>query len=150
MDSVSRVEVPDEIALGLPKRVSALTRLFFERMSTDVTRTESGLLHVLSERPHRITELAVREGITQPAVTQIVNRLESRGWVARSHDPGDGRAVVVSITDAGRTALDGVREEYRALMRDAMADLDADELATLAKAFRILDRLVDRVGSRTR
>jgi DNA-binding MarR family transcriptional regulator len=137
----------EELALGLPQRVSALTRLFFARAR--VSRSEVGLLAALAVRPYRITELSAREGVTQPAVTQLVNRLQDRGWVERRTDPADGRAVLVELTEAGRVELEGVRAEYRALLREEMAALDDEEVATLAAAVEILDRLVARLGERT-
>src|SRR5579875_988395 len=93
----------DELALALPQRASALTRLFFARTGTGLSRTEVGL----------VAALAAREGITQPAVTQLVNRLERRGYAERRADPEDGRAVLVVATGAGRDALERVRAEYR-------------------------------------
>jgi DNA-binding MarR family transcriptional regulator len=137
----------EELALGLPQRVSALTRLFFARAR--VSRSEVGLLAALAVRPYRITELSAREGVTQPAVTQLVNRLQDRGWVERRTDPADGRAVLVELTEPGRVELEGVRAEYRALLREEMAALDDEEVATLAAAVEILDRLVARLGERT-
>ena len=83
----------EELALGLPQRVSALTRLFFARAR--LSRTEVGVLAALAVGPNRITELSAREGVSQPAVTQLVNRLQERGWVERGTDPADARAVVV-------------------------------------------------------
>jgi DNA-binding MarR family transcriptional regulator len=140
----------DELAAALPQRASALTRLFFARTSTGLSRTEVGLLAALSSRPHRITELAAREGITQPAVTQLVNRLQRRGWVERRTDPGDGRVVLVALTGAGREALERVRAEYRALLHEEMATLDDAEIEMLAAAVEILDRLIERLGGRER
>ena len=134
----------EELALGLPQRVSALTRLFFARER--VSRTEVGVLAALAVRPHRITELSTLEGISQPAVTQLVNRLQGRGWVKRRADPADGRAVLVELTEAGSAQLEGVRADYHALMREEMAALDDQEVATLAAAVEILDRLVARLG----
>jgi DNA-binding MarR family transcriptional regulator len=136
----------DELAVALPQRASALTRIFFARTTTGLSRTEVGLLAALSRRPHRITELATTEGITQPAVTQLVNRLEQRGWVERRTDERDGRVVLVAITDAGRAALERVRTEYRALLHEEMGTLDDDDIETLAAAVDILDRLIDRIG----
>src|SRR4026209_2306541 len=81
----------DELAVALPQRASALTRIFFARPSTGPSRTEVGLLAALSTRPYRITELAAREGITQPAVTQLGNRLERRGLGERRPHPQGGR-----------------------------------------------------------
>ena len=137
----------EELALGLPQRVSALTRLFFARAR--VSRTEVGLLAALAVRPHRITDLSAREGISQPAVTQLVNRLEGQGWVTRGTDPSDGRAVLVVLTNAGAAELERVRGEFRALLHEEMAALDDEEVGTLAAAVEILDRLVARLGERT-
>jgi DNA-binding MarR family transcriptional regulator len=138
----------DDIALALPQRVSALVQVFFARTGTRLSRTELGLLAALAARPHRITELALREGITQPAMTQLVNRLQVRGWVERDGHPGDGRVVLVKLTDSGRKTLDSVRAEYRALLHEEMAALDDDEVETLATAIDILDRLIERLGER--
>jgi DNA-binding MarR family transcriptional regulator len=136
----------DELAAALPQRASALTRIFFARTTTGLSRTEVGLLAALARRPHRITELAATEGITQPAVTQLVNRLERRGYVERRTDERDGRVVLVALTDAGEDALERVRAEYRALLHEEMATLDDGEIETLAAAVDILDRLIDRIG----
>ena len=111
---------------------------------------EVGLLAALATRPYRITELAAREGITQPAVTQLVNRLERRGWVERRADPQDGRVVLVALRDEGLEAIDRVRAEYRALLHEEMASLDDDEVETLAAAVDILDRLIEGLGGRVR
>jgi len=138
----------DELAVALPQRASALTRIFFARTTTGVSRNEAGILSALSTRPHRITELAEREGITQPGVTQIVNRLEGRGWVERQTDPDDGRAVLVALTRPGGEALEGVRAEYRALLHEEMASLEDEEVETLAAAVDVLDRLIERVEGR--
>jgi len=140
----------DELAVALPQRASALTRIFFARTSTGPSRTEVGLLAALSTRPYRITELAAREGITQPAVTQLVNRLERRGLVERRTDPQDGRVVLVALRDEGVEAIDRVRAEYRALLHEEMASLDDHEVETLAAAVDILDRLIERLGGRVR
>src|SRR5689334_2188387 len=53
----------------------------------------------------RLTELAVAEGVTQPAMTQIVSRLERDSLAARTADPSDRRVVLVEITSAGRDLL---------------------------------------------
>ena len=55
--------------------------------------------------PQRLTALAAREGVTQPAMTQLISRLEDAGQVRRESDPDDGRVVLVTITDEGRATL---------------------------------------------
>jgi DNA-binding MarR family transcriptional regulator len=146
--SARRSRQLDELATALPQRASALTRIFFARTATGLSRAEVGLLAALSSGPHRITELAAREGISQPGVTQLVNRLQERGWVERRTDPQDGRVVVVAITGAGGEELERVRAEYRALLHEEITALDDEQVETLAAAVGILDGLIERLGGR--
>lgn len=135
----------DQIAEGLPQRASALSKIFLTRTSVPVSRTEVGVLRSLLPRPRRITELAAEERVTQPAITALVNRLVERGWVERTTDPTDRRAVLVTLTPAGEEAYTRLKAEYRALLQAEMASLDDDEIETLAMAVGILDRLIERL-----
>jgi DNA-binding MarR family transcriptional regulator len=136
----------DEIALALVQRYGALTRTVFARARPGVSRTEAGALRALAVRPRRVTELAAAEGISQPAATQLVNRLVARGWAEREQDPGDARAVVVRLADAGRDALEQLRGELRAAFHDEFAGLDDGDVETLAAAVAILDRVITGLG----
>jgi DNA-binding MarR family transcriptional regulator len=138
----------DEIAEALPQRAAALSRLFIDRSTIGVSRTETAVLRALSTRRRRITELAALEGVTQPAITLLVNRLAERGWVARTADPSDGRVVLVALTDAGRETFDRLRAEYRALLHEDMATLPDGDVDTLARAIEILDELIARLEQR--
>ncbi len=138
----------DEIAEALPQRAVALSRLFLSHTSLQISRVEAGVLQALSERPMRITELARGQGVTQPAITLLVNRLEERGWVNRHADPDDGRVVVVALAPAGREAFARLRAQYRALLHAEMAMLDDAEVETLAHAVEILDELIARITER--
>ncbi|MBV9683539.1 MAG: MarR family transcriptional regulator [Solirubrobacterales bacterium] len=135
----------DEIAEALPQRSSALSRLFLTRTSVCVSRTEVGVMRNLRAGPRRITELAAEERVTQPAITLLVNRLAERGWVERTPDSSDRRAVLVSLTPSGDKAFERLRAEYRALLHEEMASLDDAEVETLAGAVEILDKLIARL-----
>ncbi|MGH2873961.1 MAG: MarR family winged helix-turn-helix transcriptional regulator [Solirubrobacteraceae bacterium] len=149
MDSAGRIDRRggslDDIAEELPLRAAMLSRVFFARSGVPVSRIEAGVLRALTRRPRRITELAAREGVTQPGITRLVDRLAGRGWVARDADPSDGRVVLVTLTDAGRAVHDSLRAEYRAVMHEEMATLAERDVRTLADAIEILDRLIERL-----
>ncbi len=140
----------DEIAEALPQRAAAISRLFIKNTSIAVSRTEANVMRRLSEEPRRITELAGGEGVTQPAMTLLVNRLEDRGWVEREADPSDRRAVLVRLTETGAAVFDRLRAEYRALLHEEMATLPDEDVAALARAVEILDGLIDRLRLRHR
>jgi DNA-binding MarR family transcriptional regulator len=134
-----------DFSLALLSRYSALGRAFFARTRAEISRTEAGVLDALETRAHRITELAAAEGITQPAATQLVNRLAERGWVERDSDPDDGRVVLVRITSAGEDELERLRTMFRDFLRDELAALDNRDVETLASAAAILDRLTTKL-----
>jgi len=138
----------DEIAAALPRRANTLARLFRVHTSVQATRTEMGVIAILDEGPRRITELAAAEGVTQPAMTLVVNRLEERGWVARRPDPTDARAVLAALTPAGRRVIEQMRVEYRALVHEEMASLSDDDVAALSRAVEVLDQLIERLKER--
>jgi DNA-binding MarR family transcriptional regulator len=140
---LQRAEAVEQVATLLLPQASLLTRLVAKQAHWTVTRSEGGMLSTLSAGPQRITALAEVENLAQPTVTILVKRLEERGWVARGKDPDDGRVVVVSLTDAGRGALESFREQYRALLRDYMAGLTDEQVAELVGATRALGRLVE-------
>ena len=58
------------------------------------------LNRVCREGPIRLTTLAAKEGVSQPSMTQLIQRLERLGLVTRLADPDDGRAALIGITGA--------------------------------------------------
>src|SRR3954469_4880751 len=50
-----------------------------------------------SGRPGTVGELGARRGVVPPAVTALVDRLETAGHVRRTRDPGDRRRVTVEM-----------------------------------------------------
>ena len=146
--SILRSDRLDEIAEALPQRASTLAKLFLSLTGLQVSQTEVGVLQALSDRSMRITELARNESVTQPAITLLVNRLQAQGWVTREADPGDRRAVLVAITQAGSNVFAELRSQYRALLHQEMAILGDEDVETLARATDILDGLIERLKER--
>src|SRR3954447_26494903 len=97
--------------------------------------------------PHRLCELHAPEGVSQPAMTQLITRLEKEGLAGRGSDPEDGRAVVVTITDARREAVPRRREGRTQALAALLEQLPAGEHAALVAALPALDRLSDLLAS---
>ena len=91
--------------------------------------------------PQRLTALAAREGVTQPAMTQLISRLEDAGQVRRESDPDDGRVVLVTITDEGRATLARRRDSRATRLAAILARLSPDHLVALDAARPALDAL---------
>jgi DNA-binding MarR family transcriptional regulator len=102
---------------------------------------------VCREGPIRLTALAAREGVSQPSMTQLIQRLERLGLVARLADPDDGRAALIGITRQGQSVLDDRRRMRRERLTALLTTLTSEEedaLRLSAKvALPVLRRLVE-------
>jgi DNA-binding MarR family transcriptional regulator len=101
----------------------------------ELSMTASAALRSLERHgSQRITALAAAEGVSQPSMTQLVQRLEQRGLVTRGSDPTDGRVALVSITDQGMAALAARRARIASWLEAMLADLPSDDAQALADA----------------
>jgi DNA-binding MarR family transcriptional regulator len=104
------------------------------------------LNRVCREGPVRLTALAAKEGVSQPSMTQLIQRLQRLGLVARLADPDDGRAALIGITEHGQALLDDRKRMRRERLRALMATLTPEEESALWLAARValpaLHRLV--------
>jgi DNA-binding MarR family transcriptional regulator len=91
--------------------------------------------------PQRLSDLHGPEGVTQPAMTQLITRLERDGLAVRAGDPADGRAVLVSVTDEGRAAVARRRAARAAAIAQVLRQLSAEDQAIILTAAPALDRL---------
>jgi DNA-binding MarR family transcriptional regulator len=141
----ARPELPAaEVAAGF-ERLFELLRRLTPPDGTSLTAA-STLRRLERHGAHRLSDLAVAEGVTQPAMTQLVSRLERDGLVGRGGHPADGRVVVVTITAAGRRAVRRRRDARAERLSALLAGLPAADRAAIAAALPALDRLGDLAG----
>ena len=99
----------------------------------DLSLTAVATLSSLDRRgSQRITTLAVAEGVSQPSMTQLVQRLEQRGLVRRESDPADGRVALVQLTESGHAALLARRQRNAERIADLLGDLPDSDVQALA------------------
>jgi MarR family 2-MHQ and catechol resistance regulon transcriptional repressor len=76
-------------------------------------------------------------------ITMVIDNLQKSGMVKKETDPSDRRAVIISLTDKGRTYieeyfpkhLDKIREEFAVL-----GNKEKDQLAALCKKLGVKSR----------
>src|ERR1017187_9025562 len=122
-----------ERLIGLFRSLSPPSGLSLTAAATLATLERSG--------PSRLTSLAVKEGVSQPAMTQLLGRLQESGLVNRDADPTDGRVVQVRLTDEGRATLARRRAVRAERLTEILARLSPDEQAALATALPAMDAL---------
>jgi len=108
-------------------------------------------LATLSRRgPCSVSELAASEHVSQPAMTQLVGRLERDGLVTRRQGgDGDRRVVSVAITPEGQRLLAQRRRSRRQALGELLDRLDPEEESALAQALPVLRRLASLAHERS-
>ena len=107
----------------------------------DLVPREYGVLYALSSSPEglRITELGADVLLTQPGMSRLVARLETRGLVQRVADPEDARAFRIRLTAAGVATQRRIGRAHARHVAEAMTrNLDRDELEQLLDLCRRL------------
>src|SRR3954454_13942934 len=144
-----RAERIDYVAEQLLPHAAIVTRVLIKQVKNEMSRTEAGVLSALIAAPRRITELAELEGLAQPTMTLLVQRLEQRDWVKRERRADDGRVVLVSVTEAGSATLAEFRAQVGAALRAHMDAMSDEQIAALETATEALGSLVDTFLSAT-
>lgn len=132
----------DDVAMELLVHATMLVRLVQRELPGDVGPTAAGVMTALEERPHRISELVGSERLAQPTLTALVIALEQRGWVARTRDERDRRAVWVSLTRAGRARKRQLHAEVDTLLHERLAETPLELRRSLRDAVAILEQVV--------
>lgn len=89
-----------------------------------------GLL--LDSGPLPAGELAAAAGVSPATVSQMLDGLEEDGYVERVRSDADRRVVLVALTRQGEEKLAAKRALWRERWHAALADVEADDLATAA------------------
>ncbi|MEY9835805.1 MarR family winged helix-turn-helix transcriptional regulator [Streptacidiphilus sp. EB103A] len=110
------------------------------RRDAGISHFEYQVLAKLSQVPDRtlrMSVLAIQTEGSLPRLSQVVARLEQRGWVRRTPDPADGRYTLAILTDQGRTkvaeAAPGHVEEVRRLVFDPLTKAQSRQLREIGR-----------------
>ncbi|MFF8568425.1 MarR family winged helix-turn-helix transcriptional regulator [Streptomyces albidoflavus] len=125
---------PDGAALG--HELSLWVVLFHEQLAArlHVNATEHKVLGIISRTPGtHPARLVAETGLSNAAITKIVDRLAELGYVERARDSTDGRRTTLTATTAHRQALADAMAPMLDGMDQVVAGFDAAELDTVAR-----------------
>jgi DNA-binding MarR family transcriptional regulator len=117
------------------------------RRDAGISHFEFQVLALLSEAPGatlRMSTLAALAEGSLPRLSQVVARLEQRGWVRRTPDPADGRYTLAILTGQGQVkvaeAAPGHVQEVRRLVLDPLTKVQARQLREIGlRIIRAID-----------
>ena len=114
-----------------------------ETESLGVTARQVTLLWLIRTNPGlSLRELAAEEGISAPALSGYVDRLENAGLIERVRDVLDRRRVGLTLTEEGARVLKRVRARRTSWLAERLRELEPHEIAAVEAAIEPLMRLV--------
>ncbi|MEV6350838.1 MarR family transcriptional regulator [Actinoplanes sp. NPDC051851] len=143
--SVARDEYRQLVDEGLHQATALLGRHVNDRDGPGLT-TVSTMVALEREGPLRVTALAAGAGVSQPAMTELVQRLTRQGWVERVPDPGDRRVTLVAVTEQGRAMLTERRAAHQRRLGDLLSTLPEQDQAALALAMHVATPILRRLA----
>jgi DNA-binding MarR family transcriptional regulator len=142
-----KVEVVDSVELAnrlRPVLLQLNRHLRREAHAEGITGGQASLLAQIRSYPELgIRGLAVREGVSAPAMTRYVDRMEKADLVVRTRSPEDARRIRLALTPKGVRALRSVRRRRTAWLAERLQALSPAELAAVDAAIEPLLRLVE-------
>jgi MarR family 2-MHQ and catechol resistance regulon transcriptional repressor len=109
-------------------------------LSQGLTGTQLGVLEAILHRGAMSHRELGRKVLSSPAnITDVVDKLEARGLVARVRHASDRRQILVELTGCGRSLIEAAFPPHARAIAAAIGALDDDELAQL-------DRLLRKLG----
>jgi DNA-binding MarR family transcriptional regulator len=109
-----------------------------------VTARQTTLLWLVKRSPGlSLAELAAEEGISAPAMSGHVDRLERAGFLERERSSSDRRRVGLRLTDDGERLMRRVRARRTTWLANRLRALEPDELEAVDRAIPALLRLVE-------
>lgn len=123
-------------------------QLLWQRASElDLTFAQSQVLFYVAEHPGcPMGDVAKAFGVTLPAITHIVDRLEQKGLAGRHHAPGDRRVYALELTPQGRALADELHTLRTRALGDVLVRLSVGDRRQLVHG---LEALVEAAARRS-
>lgn len=133
------------------REIAAIIPLVMRTVAAELRRTDPGLapphfrlLGMLAHCPCNLSELADRQAVSLPTMSNSVTALEERGWVSRTRSSTDRRVVFIELTPAGQEVLAEVEHQTEARLAQLLAPLSQAEYDTLLAGLAILRNVFTR------
>jgi len=132
-----------QVELAVRARLDELVR------PAGLTALQYTALTVLERHPDLTSaHLARNSFVTSQSMADMVTSLRARGLIDRHQDPADRRRLVLSLTDAGRTLLDGYRQAVADLEAEMLTGLSEDQSTALREALLSCREALKRPAAR--
>jgi DNA-binding MarR family transcriptional regulator len=99
---------------------------------------------IKNEKPARASKIAHALHIAPGTLTASVDVLEKKGYLTRIRDKDDRRSIRITLTEAGKEALEKHRHFHRELTDEILAAISSEEARVLVRSLDIIRSFFDK------
>jgi MarR family transcriptional regulator, 2-MHQ and catechol-resistance regulon repressor len=147
----SKQATPEQVWIALAHCYRAMSSLIERRfLDSGLSLTDFMLLEALLHKGSMtITEIQASALLATGSMTAAVDRLESKGLIARTLSKSDRRARVLQLTGQGNAVITLAYQEHSGDLKRWMSGLSADERADTFTNLRKLERQLKGIAMDT-
>jgi DNA-binding MarR family transcriptional regulator len=127
----------DAVLAGSRTMIAVATRSLGAAAEETSIAQYRALVVLASRGPQRLVDLAGALEVAPSTAGRMCGRLVRKGFIRRHRARADRRAVVVSLTAAGRQVVDQATARRRVLVADILRRLPARRQREVAEALRL-------------
>jgi DNA-binding MarR family transcriptional regulator len=115
-------------------------------------RSEIHVLEAVGRGEGRtVTGLGDSLGITKGAVSQVVSKLEAKGYLTKERNPGYSKEKLLCLSEKGRSAFEAHEAIHAGIDEDffrSVGTISADELAGFGRLLELIEEYIRRAAAR--
>ncbi|SCY38188.1 MarR family transcriptional regulator [Desulfoluna spongiiphila] len=95
-----------------------------------------------------VTDLAVLQGVTKGAVSQVIRKLVDKEMVVRMKDEKSDREVLLMLSPAGKIAYTSHQKFHSRIdpiLLELIEEADEEKIAFMVSVFKAIERFCDQV-----
>lgn len=107
----------------------------------DVTHPQGrllGMIYAANKQDVQITRKYLQEktGVSGPSITSLLDNLEKKGFIKRSTNIEDARALSITVTDKGETLVEKIHSVFRKSEAKLLKDMSTEEKKTFKELLK--------------
>ncbi|MCW5934949.1 MAG: MarR family transcriptional regulator [Fimbriimonadia bacterium] len=124
----------------------AMYKTIGEHMTEELSESEltyaqmQALRYLRNHRRVMVGDMADGLGISYPSATNMVNRLEKKGWIERIPNPRDRRQVGIKITESGAQLVHQIDQERKHRFAAILTKMEPEERHAFINGLRAFIR----------
>jgi DNA-binding MarR family transcriptional regulator len=141
-ETIASLEATKELLAILPLLNRIVASEVRREAGEDTTMPQFRVLAHLAAGPLTLSALAKKRRVSPQSMSELVQVLVERGWIARAPDPNDRRQSLLQLTDSGRLHYERADEQTLKRLAPLLAQLSQEELAAVRMALPALRRVL--------